>query len=190
METPHPYSQRKLRDGTILREFRSDARSEELVWHQDREHRTVRVIESGGWMLQLEEGLPFPLVEGNTYEIPPRSWHRVLRGPGRLKIEIQEGNTMRVTESHLRRIVREEILRESVYNTPGGKEIDEILPRDAAWDPTQEDGVIRITFDPATKPRQLAYALADLESKGFRVRSKYRAGALVEVPESILRNMR
>ena len=111
METPHPYSQRKLRDGTVLREFRADTRSEELVWHQDREHRSVRVIESGGWMLQLEEGLPFPLVEGNTYEIPPRSWHRVLRGPGKLKIEIQEGNTVRITESQLRKIVRNEIRR-------------------------------------------------------------------------------
>ena len=111
METPHPYSQRKLRDGTVLREFQANTRSEELVWHQDREHRSVRVIESGGWMLQLEEGLPFPLVEGNTYEIPSRSWHRVVRGPGKLKIEIQEGIKMRITESQLRKLIREELLK-------------------------------------------------------------------------------
>jgi hypothetical protein len=116
MNTPRPYSQRVLRNGTILREFRADTRSEELVWHQDREHRSVRVIKSGGWMLQLEEGLPFPLVEGNTYEIPPRSWHRVVRGPGNLRIEIQEGNTMRITESQIRRIIREEIESEERNN--------------------------------------------------------------------------
>ena len=118
METPRPYRQRTLRDGTILREFRSDAHPDELVWHQDRERRSVRVVESGGWMLQLEEGLPFPLVVGNTYEIPSRSWHRVIRGPGNLKIEIVEGDNVRITESQLRKIVREEILREKRPRPP------------------------------------------------------------------------
>jgi hypothetical protein len=121
METPRPYRQRTLRDGTILREFRSEAHPDELVWHQDRARRSVRVVESGGWKLQLEEGLPFPLVEGNTYEIPSRSWHRVIRGPGDLKIEIVEGDNVRITESQLRKIVREEIgrLSENVGMSPG-----------------------------------------------------------------------
>ena len=111
MKTPRPYSQRALGNGTILREFSSDTHPEELIWHQDREHRTVKVIESGGWKLQLEEGLPFPLIDGNTYEIPSRSWHRVIRGPGNLKIAIQEGDKMRITESQLRRLIREELLK-------------------------------------------------------------------------------
>jgi GNAT superfamily N-acetyltransferase len=111
MDTSLPYRQRTLRDGTILREFRSDAHPDELVWHQDRSHRSVRVLESGGWKLQLEEGLPFPLFEGNTYEIPSRSWHRVIRGPGDLKIEIMEGDNVRITESQLRKIIREELSR-------------------------------------------------------------------------------
>ena len=93
---------------------------------------------------------------------------------------------MRITESQLRKIVQEEILRESVYDTPAGVEIDKILaPHYAAWDPTQEDGVIRVSFDYGMKPRQIAAALADIESHGMRVRTKYRGGALVEVPESL-----
>jgi len=93
---------------------------------------------------------------------------------------------MRITESQLRKIVRDEVLRESVYGTPGGQEIDRILqPYYGAWDPTQEDGVIRVTFDPGIRPRDFASALAELQSRGFVLRSKYRAGALLEVPEDL-----
>ena len=98
---------------------------------------------------------------------------------------------MRITEGQLRKIVHEEILRLresswSSYDTPAGMEIDKILgPHEAAWNPTEEDGVIRVTFDPGMKPLKIAAALAALKSSGLRVREKYRGGALVEVPESL-----
>ena len=117
METPHPYRQRVVGD-SILREFRSDTRSDDLIWHQDKKDRRVSVIEGNGWKLQLEKGLPIPLIEGNTYSIPAKTWHRIVRGNGRLVIKIQERteNSMaiKLTESQLRRIVRQEILRETV----------------------------------------------------------------------------
>ena len=56
----------------------------------DRRDRRVTVIEDGGWKLQLESGLPFLLVRGETYDVPRESWHRVIRGHSDLKIDIDE----------------------------------------------------------------------------------------------------
>jgi hypothetical protein len=47
-------------------------------------------MEGEGWKLQLESGLPFVMVPGRTYEIPMRSWHRVIKGKGDLRIVIDE----------------------------------------------------------------------------------------------------
>lgn len=85
-----PYHQVKRQDGSILREFRHDVSSDELVWHQDKLTREVKVIKANGWKLQLEVGLPFGLRDGDTYLIPARSWHRVIKGSGNLTIEITE----------------------------------------------------------------------------------------------------
>jgi hypothetical protein len=112
--TPRPYRESRSASGSLLREFSGDAHPADLIWHKDREERVVRVIHSQGWQLQLSEGLPFPLVEGNSYRIPARSWHRVIRGDGSLKIAIQEREKMKITESQLRKIVRQEILREGI----------------------------------------------------------------------------
>jgi hypothetical protein len=114
METPRPYRQRSLGDGTILREFREDVMSEDLVWHQDRLDRRVTVLEGQDWRLQLQDGLPFTLIEGNTYSIPAKSWHRIIRGRGRLMLKIQERKdnmAIRLTETKLRQIIREEAQR-------------------------------------------------------------------------------
>jgi hypothetical protein len=85
-----PYREQILNGGRRLREFSRDVRSEELEWHMDRRDRRVTVIEDGGWQLQLESGLPFPLATGETYDIPRESWHRVIRGHSDLKIIIDE----------------------------------------------------------------------------------------------------
>lgn len=123
METPHPYRQKVLESGLIVREFRGDSDPEELVWHQDRQDRVIRVNKGTGWRLQLENGLPFPLREGNSYRIPARSWHRVIRGVGPLVITIQErkGENMaiKLTESRLRQIIREEAGRLSEMGRHG-----------------------------------------------------------------------
>ena len=108
----HPFRQTK--EGSVIRRtFSEGVDSADLVWHRDRSGRIVTVIESHGWHLQFDGGLPIPLVEGSTYSIPARSWHRVIKGTGQLRIVISEGDMpMELTESQLRRIVREEILRE------------------------------------------------------------------------------
>lgn len=85
-----PYREQIFHGGRILREFSRDTSSEELEWHMDRRDRQVTVIEGGGWKLQLESGLPFVLVRGETYKIPRESWHRVILGHSDLKIIIDE----------------------------------------------------------------------------------------------------
>lgn len=109
MSTPRPYSELRRGD-TILREFRGDVDSEDLIWHQDERDRRVTVVEGKDWKLQLQDGLPLQMVEGDTYDIPARTWHRLIRGQGNLRVKILEKD-MRITESQLRKIVREEAQR-------------------------------------------------------------------------------
>ena len=109
MKTPRPYRQRVLGTGAIIREFREGGSADDLVWHQDKRDRLVTVIEGRGWKLQFDGGLPIPLDEGNTYSIPARTWHRVIKGSGSLKISIKENSmAIKLTESKLRQIIREE----------------------------------------------------------------------------------
>lgn len=89
MRTPRPYNETK-EGSTVLREFTENVNSDELIWHQDRNDRRVTVIECKQWQLQLEKGLPFQLIEGNTYDIPANTWHRVIKGIGNLRIKIVE----------------------------------------------------------------------------------------------------
>ena len=72
-----PFSEKKVGGKLFLREFKGDVASEELVWHQDREDRRVKVIESDGWMLQMDNELPVPqptnaaVDSGSTHEGAP-----------------------------------------------------------------------------------------------------------------------
>jgi len=74
----------------MIREFRDSTPTEELEWHMDRRDRQVTVVEGAGWKLQLENGLPFPMIAGSTYTIPKESWHRLVKGHGNLKVLIRE----------------------------------------------------------------------------------------------------
>jgi hypothetical protein len=85
-----PYTQLDLSDGRIVRTFEASAADHELEWHMDHHDRRVRVLEGEDWKLQLESGLPFGMRVDETYFIPKKSWHRVIKGAGNLKIEIEE----------------------------------------------------------------------------------------------------
>lgn len=101
-----PYKQVTVSEGVMVRTFRSSVPDHELEWHMDRRDRHIRVLGGNGWGLQLESGLPFQLVIGETYFIPKKSWHRVIKGNGNLMIEIKESkekevSTMRRTRANL-----------------------------------------------------------------------------------------
>ncbi len=76
------------KDNKLIREFKENTDSKELVWHRDREDRDVRVLSSNGWKLQLDNQLPIRLEEGETYFIEKFLFHRVIKGEGDLVVEI------------------------------------------------------------------------------------------------------
>lgn len=84
-----PYTQ-KIENGKIYRTFSPDVESDELKWHQDLRDRKVTIIEDGGWQFQFEDELPNKLQVNEQINIPKFVWHRVIRGQGNLKVEIEE----------------------------------------------------------------------------------------------------
>ena len=85
-----PFEETKLENNIVIREFSEHTDSEELIWHLDREDRTVRVLESNGWKLQLDNQLPVLLEGKKEYKIPKYMYHRVIKGNGRLVVEIEK----------------------------------------------------------------------------------------------------
>ena len=85
-----PFSEKKVEGKLFLREFKSDVNSVDLVWHQDQENRKVKVIESNGWKLQMDNQLPILLKEGTIYNIPAYEFHRIIKGEGVLKVLVEK----------------------------------------------------------------------------------------------------
>jgi len=67
-----------------------DVDSQELIWHRDYKNRTVRVIKSNGWKLQMDNELPFEMKPGHLLEIEKLTYHRLHKGEGELIVEIEE----------------------------------------------------------------------------------------------------
>jgi hypothetical protein len=78
------------KDGKLVRTFRTDVDSDELKWHQDLKDRKVKIIESGGWLFQMEDELPNKMVNDETIFIPKLAWHRVIKGDKTMIVEIEE----------------------------------------------------------------------------------------------------
>jgi hypothetical protein len=85
----YPFQQ-EIIGNKLRRVFTPDVESEELKWHQDLRDRKVTIIEDGGWQFQLENELPNKLQVNEQINIPKFVWHRVIRGQGNLKVEIEE----------------------------------------------------------------------------------------------------
>lgn len=83
-----PFTEKKIGDKLYLREFKENTLDKELIWHQDREDRTIKVLESNNWKLQLDNELPVILEVGSSYDIPAYLFHRVIKGKGKLVIEL------------------------------------------------------------------------------------------------------
>ena len=85
----YPFKQ-KEKDGKLYRVFSPDVDTDELKWHQDMKNRKVKIVECGGWQLQMDNELPSKLSDGEKLYIPKLVWHRVIKGDKKLKIEIEE----------------------------------------------------------------------------------------------------
>lgn len=84
-----PFDQ-KIEEGFKLRTFSKNVESEELKWHFDDRDREVTILESNGWVFQMDNKLPQVLKEGDKLFIPKGVYHRVMKGKGDLKIKILE----------------------------------------------------------------------------------------------------
>lgn len=78
-----------INDSIRIRTFQSSVDADELKWHYDNEDRKIEVLKSEGWMLQMDDELPKPLIEGEFYYIPKGVYHRAIKGSGDLIVKIQ-----------------------------------------------------------------------------------------------------
>ena len=85
-----PYTDLETTDKYIVREFSQNIDPIELMWHRDKEDRTVEVLEGEGWQFQRDNELPVELKEGVRIFIRKHDWHRVIKGTTNLKIKIYE----------------------------------------------------------------------------------------------------
>jgi len=59
--------------------FSKEVNQEDLVWHRDREDRTINLISGSNWLIQLDNELPVLIESGKSYQVPAGLWHRVIR---------------------------------------------------------------------------------------------------------------
>jgi hypothetical protein len=79
------YNDVQISSETMIRTFDESIDPIELQWHRDDENRTVTVIDSTNWKIQLENELP---KEISSVFINKGEWHRLIKGTGELKIKI------------------------------------------------------------------------------------------------------
>lgn len=87
-----PYTDKTENDKKI-RTFKAGVESSELVWHRDKRHRKITVLEGQGWFFQMDNDIPRELHEGDSFHINKREYHRLYKaGPTDLKISIEESH--------------------------------------------------------------------------------------------------
>lgn len=83
-----PFQEIHLKDKKI-RIFSDEASQEELNWHMDHEDRKVKIIECGdNWGIQFDNQLPQKIKSGDELFIPANFYHRVIKGNGKLIVQI------------------------------------------------------------------------------------------------------
>jgi hypothetical protein len=86
VDTGKPYTDIENNDFYIIREFDENIDPTELMWHRDDENRIVEIIGKTDWKVQLEDRLPTSL--NKPIFIPRHTWHRAIKGNGKLRLKI------------------------------------------------------------------------------------------------------
>lgn len=84
-----PYTE-QVADNIRIREFAADTNEMDLVWHRDAATRKVTPLECNGWMFQFDDQPPVEMQEGETFIIEKETYHRVIKGDGKLVLKIEE----------------------------------------------------------------------------------------------------
>lgn len=71
----------------VIRRFESTVNDTDLLWHRDQEYRTLKVIGTTDWKIQIENELPKDI---DGVKIEKYVWHRLIKGTGDLVIEIDK----------------------------------------------------------------------------------------------------
>lgn len=87
-----PYTE-QVNENVRIRRFDGSVDDLELVWHRDYKDRDVKVLQSDGWKFQFDNEKPTTIKEGDHLNIPAGTYHRVIRGTGKLVLEIVEYET-------------------------------------------------------------------------------------------------
>lgn len=88
----NPYADAPVDTGVFVRVFGEDVGSDEMVWHRDRNDRTIKVLEGSGWKFQYDNRLPFELKEGDIFSVDAYEYHRLHKGNTKLVLQIWENN--------------------------------------------------------------------------------------------------
>ena len=85
-----PFEEEKIDQYNFIRTFPADVDEMDLIWHADKENRIITVLEGNGWKFQFDEELPIKMRKGKTISILKGRLHRVIKGNGILKINLQK----------------------------------------------------------------------------------------------------
>ena len=85
-----PFEEEQIDDHIFIRTFSTDVDEMDLIWHEDRENRFIKVLEGNGWQFQYDEELPFEMTDGLGFPVMKGQIHRVIKGVGPLKIELHK----------------------------------------------------------------------------------------------------
>ena len=86
MDSGKPYINLEITSEYIIREFDEDVDPIELMWHRDLENRAIESIQNTNWKIQLENQLP--IILNQVIHIPAKTWHRAIKGTGKLIVKI------------------------------------------------------------------------------------------------------
>ena len=76
------------KNNRFFREFSELTKSEDLKWHTDEFDREIYSLSETDWKIQLDNELPILL--NSKINIPANTWHRLIKGTGKLNLEIKE----------------------------------------------------------------------------------------------------
>ena len=85
-----PFEEKQIDQFNFIRTFSADVDEMDLIWHADKENRIITVLEGNGWKFQFDEELPVEMTEGKSISILKGKLHRVIKGKGPLKINLQK----------------------------------------------------------------------------------------------------
>ena len=85
-----PFEEEKIDQYNFIRTFPADVDEMDLIWHADKENRIITVLEGNGWKFQFDEELPIKMRKGKSISILKGRLHRVIKGNGILKINLQK----------------------------------------------------------------------------------------------------